>query len=123
MAAPDIAIPSVYHQMLSDDPTIDLDTPADTANGSKPDPPNRYGEPLPDTWVPMYMRTMRTPTRKLRIVAIGAGFSSMNLAYRIYHHHKDLLGHFCELQLYEARDDIGGTWLVRYQPNIDGVDF
>lgn len=112
MAAVDIPIPSVYHQMLGDDPTIDLTRSADTANGDEPESHMRYGECLSDTWIPMYMRTMRTPTRKLRIVAIGAGFSSMNLAYRIYHHHRELLGGMCELQIYEAMDDIGGTWLV-----------
>ena len=112
-----IPSPSVP-DLMAEDPTLDMNGPADEANGPEPDPPLRYGEPLSRKWIPKYKRMMRTPTRKLRIVAIGTGFSAMNLAYSIYHSHKHRLGDFCELCIYETRDDIGGTWLVNTYPGV-----
>lgn len=105
--------------LLAQDPTIQLNGLPDDANGSKPDPPVRYGQPLPKEWIPMYRKPMRTPTRKLRVVAIGAGISSMNLAYKIYHEHqlieKNIVSELC---IYEAHEDMGGTWLVNTYPGV-----
>ena len=62
---------------------------------------------------------MRTPTRKLRIVGIGAGISAMNLAYKIYHEHhlieNDIVSDY---RIYEAHEEIGGTWLVNTYPGV-----
>ena len=60
--------------LLADDPTIDNSSnPNDEANGETPEPFVRYGQTLPKEWIPLYRKPMRTPTRKLRVVAIGAG--------------------------------------------------
>ena len=105
--------------MLAEDPTIQLNGVPDEANGRTPDPPVRYGQPLPKEWIPMYRKPMRTPTRKLRIVAIGGGISSMNLAYKVYHEHqlieKEIVSELC---VYEAHEEIGGTWLVNTYPGV-----
>lgn len=105
--------------MRAEDPTLQLNGVADEANGSKPDPPVRYGQPLPKEWIPLYRKPMRTPTRQLRIVGIGAGISSMNLAYKIYHEHhlleKEIVSDYT---IYEANDEIGGTWLVNTYPGV-----
>lgn len=99
--------------MLQEDPTIQLNGIADEANGSTPNPPERYGQPLPKEWIPLYRKPMRTPTRRLRVVCIGGGISAMNLAYKIYHEHhlidKDVIREF---NIFEAHEEIGGTWLV-----------
>ncbi|KAK3702417.1 hypothetical protein LTR37_014883 [Vermiconidia calcicola] len=105
--------------MLAEDPTIQLDGIADEANGPTPDPPMRYGQPLPKEWIPLYRKPMRTPTRKLRVVVIGGGISAMNLAYKIYHEHhlieKDIVSDLC---IYEAQEEMGGTWLVNTYPGV-----
>jgi cation diffusion facilitator CzcD-associated flavoprotein CzcO len=106
--------------MLAEDPTVDKDAKNnDEANGHVPEPFVRYGERLPKEWIPLYRKPMRTPTRKLRVVAIGAGISAMNLAYKIYHEHKlielDIVSDLC---IYEAHEDMGGTWLVNTYPGV-----
>lgn len=93
-------------EMMDKDPTLDVGGDPDQANGETPSPFERYGEPLPENWIPMYRKTLRTPTRRLKIACIGAGISAMNLAYKIYHERKELN---CELVIYEVNEDIGGT--------------
>jgi cation diffusion facilitator CzcD-associated flavoprotein CzcO len=46
--------------------------------------------------------------RKLRVVAIGAGFSNLTLAYK--HNHKGD-NSYIDLQIYEKNPEIGGTWV------------
>ncbi len=105
--------------MLYEDPTVQLNGIADEANGTTPDPPERYGQPLPKEWIPLYRKPMRTPTRSLRVVCIGGGISAMNLAHKIYHEHhlidKDIVSDLC---IYEAREELGGTWLVNTYPGV-----
>jgi cation diffusion facilitator CzcD-associated flavoprotein CzcO len=110
--------PSSSSGMLASDPTIQMDGPADEANGSTPDPPLRYGQPLPPEWIPLYRKPMRTPTRPLRIVCIGAGISAMNLAYKLYHEHHLLPSMVSSVTFYEAHEDMGGTWLVNTYPGV-----
>ncbi|CAK1354968.1 putative sterigmatocystin biosynthesis monooxygenase stcW [Cercospora beticola] len=112
------SMPQTMEDMLSKDPTVAATSLNDSANGEVPDPPMRYGEPLPDNHIPLYKKPSRTPTRKLRIACIGAGISAMNFAYKIYHEWKETLGENVELVLYEANDDIGGTWLVNVYPGV-----
>ena len=104
--------------MMANDPTLIVNGITDEANGDEPNPPERYGEPLPSSWIPLYKKPQRTPTRRLRIACIGAGISAMNLAYKIYHEWRDTLGDHTELVIYEANNDIGGTWLVNTYPGV-----
>lgn len=66
--------------------------------------------PLND--VPSY-----TPTKKLRIVTIGAGYSGLTLAYKFQHEFPEL-GDILDHTIYEARHEIGGTWLVNTYPGV-----
>lgn len=45
-------------------------------------------------------------TRKLRVLAIGAGVSGIMMAYEIQKHCQNV-----EYVIYEKNHDIGGTWL------------
>lgn len=103
---------------MNKDPTLVVNGVADDANGPTPEPLQRYGEPLHSSWVPLYKKPMRTPTRKVRIACIGAGISAMNLAYKIYHEWRETLGDSTELVFYEANEDLGGTWLVNTYPGV-----
>lgn len=86
------------------------------ANGSVPDPPMRYGKPLPENWIPLYQKPSGTPTRKLRVITIGAGMSAMGFAWKIHHFHK--LDGYMDHVIYESNSDIGGTWLVNTYPGV-----
>lgn len=102
--------------LYANDPTIQLDGDADNANGPTPSPPQRYNHPLPPSWIPLYRKPMHTPTRKLRVITIGAGISAMGLAHKFQHEHKldDILSH----TIYEANAAIGGTWYVNTYPGV-----
>lgn len=55
--------------------------------------------------------------RKLRIVTIGAGYSGLTLAHKFQHQHAELQN-FIEHTIYEARSELGGTWLVNTYPGV-----
>jgi cation diffusion facilitator CzcD-associated flavoprotein CzcO len=61
---------------------------------------------------------MLTPTRKLRIITIGAGISAMTLAHKLQHEHKDLSETILEHTIYESNPSTGGTWLVNTYPGV-----
>ncbi|GAB7353657.1 hypothetical protein MBLNU459_g4065t1 [Dothideomycetes sp. NU459] len=90
-----------------------LDSQGDEPNSR---PTTRYGKPLPENWIPLYQKPTRTPTRKLRVITIGAGVSAMGLAYKIHHVHK--LDDYMDHVIYESNPDVGGTWLVNTYPGV-----
>ncbi|KAK5126680.1 hypothetical protein LTR85_009614 [Meristemomyces frigidus] len=108
---------SSVEDLFAQDPTVVLNGTPEEANGTTPNPPVRYGQPLPPQWIPLYKKPMRTPTHKLRICMIGAGISAMGFAYKIYYEH-NMHPDTVELCIYEARDDMGGTWLVNTYPGV-----
>ncbi|CAN8097720.1 unnamed protein product [Discula destructiva] len=107
------------------DPTYNLTAAPADANGPTPDPKVRYGKSLPPSWEPLYQKPMGTPMRKLRIVTIGAAVSGLGFAYQLQHAHKltevvegDGGDALAEHVIYEANEDIGGTWLVNTYPGV-----
>lgn len=58
-----------------------------------------------------------TPRRKVSIVTIGAGFSSLILAHKLQHQQPEFQD-FVTHKIFEARADIGGTWLVNRYPGV-----
>lgn len=104
-----------------------MDSPnaPNTANGKVPGAKTRYGKPLPPSWIPLYQKPLGTPTRRLRIVTIGAAVAGMGFAYKLQHEHKmtteGIDGRedpLVEHTIYEANEDIGGTWLVNTYPGV-----
>ncbi|KAM0424357.1 hypothetical protein ACHAPT_010504 [Fusarium lateritium] len=69
----------------------------------------------PSNWVPVTDAPAYTP-RKLRVICIGAGFSSLMMAYHWKHHLK--MGDFVDLTIYEKNSDVGGTWLENRYPGV-----
>lgn len=53
--------------------------------------------------------------RRLRVVCIGAGFSGLNLAYKLKH---DQTLDFVDFTLYEKNEEVGGTWLENVYPGV-----
>jgi hypothetical protein len=104
---------------------MDSSTNPATANGTVPGIKTRYGRPLPPSWIPLYQKHFGTPTRRLRIVTIGAAVAGMGFAYKLQHEHKlttegvdGMEGPLVEHTIYEANGDIGGTWLVNTYPGV-----
>lgn len=67
--------------------------------------------------IPLNNEPGYTPTRKLRVITIGAGYSGLTLAHKFQHQHpemQDLIEHV----IFESRDDVGGTWLVNTYPGV-----
>lgn len=58
-----------------------------------------------------------TPERKLDVVTIGAGFSGLIFAHKLQHQYPELQ-QLVNHKIFEARDDIGGTWLVNRYPGV-----
>lgn len=56
-----------------------------------------------------------TPTRRLRVITIGAGFSGLILAHKLRYEHPEM-SHLVDNTIYEARAEVGGTWLVNNYP-------
>lgn len=95
-----------------------MDFPGITVNGTNGTQTN--GPPTPPTTdIGSTLRpdTACSPKRKLKVVTIGAGFSGLIFAHKLQHQYlefQDLLTH----QILEARDDVGGTWLVNRYPGV-----
>lgn len=61
------------------------------------------------TFAPEILDQPAFTPRKLRVIAIGAGFSNLTLAYK--HKHKNDRS-FIDLKIYEKNPEIGGTWVT-----------
>ncbi|OQV09345.1 hypothetical protein CLAIMM_13475 [Cladophialophora immunda] len=58
-----------------------------------------------------------TPERRLDVITVGAGFSGLMFAHKLQHQYPEmqqLVNH----KIFEARGDIGGTWLVNRYPGV-----
>lgn len=86
------------------------DVPPAEAHGS-PEYITRITIPLHD--VPAW-----TPTRKLRVVTIGAGYSGMMMAHKMQHKYADEMSRLTENVIYEARSTVGGTWDANTYPGV-----
>ena len=58
-----------------------------------------------------------TPRRKLKVISVGGGFSTLIFAHKLQHQHPEFQ-EIVEHKIYELRDEIGGTWLVNRYPGV-----
>jgi hypothetical protein len=74
----------------------------------------------PQKWVPLKEEPAFTPAKKLRIVCIGAGFSGMIMAQKVYYdeQYKDLV----DFRVYEKNSSVGGTWFANQYPGVAWYD-
>lgn len=75
--------------------------------------PNVNDDPI---CVPLLDRPAYTK-RPLRVATIGAGFAGLIFAHQIQHEHPELQ-EFVEHVIFEANDDVGGTWKVNTYPGV-----
>ncbi|OQD60716.1 hypothetical protein PENPOL_c021G06022 [Penicillium polonicum] len=73
--------------------------------------------PLRDAknWVPLLQEPAYKP-RRIRIVCVGAGYSSLMTAYEVKYN--KALGDFIDLTIYDKNEDVGGTWLENRYPGV-----
>ncbi|OAL31231.1 hypothetical protein AYO20_08286 [Fonsecaea nubica] len=55
--------------------------------------------------------------RTLRVATIGAGFSGLIFAHKLQHEHKEMQD-FIDHTIFEANDEVGGTWKVNTYPGV-----
>ena len=67
--------------------------------------------------ITMHNVTAWTPRKKLRLVTVGAGFSRLLFAHKLQHEFSEMQD-LVEHAIYEAREDIGGTWLCNRYPGV-----
>jgi len=87
-------------------------------NGAPKDAPTTNGAKA-NGYVPVPLRNgpAYTATRKLRVVTIGAGYSGMIFAHKLRYAFPEL-EELVANTIFEARHEIGGTWLVNSYPGV-----
>lgn len=55
--------------------------------------------------------------RKIRVFTIGAGFSGLIMAHK-FQHRFPAMRNIVEHTMFEARGDVGGTWLANHYPGV-----
>lgn len=55
-----------------------------------------------------------SPTRRLRVACIGAGFAGLPIAHKVQHEFK--LENEVDLVIYDRNPEIGGTWYENTYP-------
>jgi hypothetical protein len=68
--------------------------------------------------IPLNDTTAWKPRRKLRVVTIGAGYSGMIFAQKLQHKYPKEMDEVLEHVIYEASDDVGGTWSANTYPGV-----
>ena len=71
---------------------------------------------VPEYVIPMHDQLAFT-TRKLRVITVGAGYSGLMMAHKFQHRFPDVRD-IIEHKIFEARPDVGGTWLVNTYPGV-----
>ena len=69
-------------------------------------------DPHESVKIPMHDVPAFTPSKKLRVVTIGAGFSGMLFAHKLQYTHAKEFDNLVEHTIYESRSAAGGTWIA-----------
>ena len=88
-----------------------------STNGSTNGHPNSEVAPSESIDIPVNDIPAWTPRRKIKVVTVGAGFSALIFAHKLQHQHPEFQ-EMVEHKIFEARNDIGGTWLVNRYPGV-----
>lgn len=110
----DLADRRYNHPHLSD--IVYISSPTFVFDMEKPSAQQINGSTLYSPFeIPFNPNPLRTP-RRLRLICIGSGFAGLTLAYKI-NIEKDF-GDIIDFQIYERKEDVGGTWLVNKYPGL-----
>jgi len=70
-----------------------------------------------DICIPLWDMPAYTIPKKLRIITIGAGFSSLIFAHKLRYEYPEM-EEIVTNTIFEARAKVGGTWLVNSYPGV-----
>ncbi len=68
--------------------------------------------------IPLYNVPAFTPTKKLRVITVGAGFSGLIFAHKVQHEYVKEMSELVEHVIYETKDVVGGTWFNNTYPGV-----
>ncbi len=60
--------------------------------------------------IPMHNVPAFTPSKRLRVVTIGAGYSGMMLAHKLQYTYAKEFATLVEHTIFESKSEVGGTW-------------
>lgn len=83
----------------------------DSSNERKTNGTNRMA------YAPLLDRPAYSAHRKLRVITIGAGFSGIIFAHKLRYEYPEM-EELVSNTIFEARHEIGGTWLVNTYPGV-----
>ncbi len=78
---------------------------------------NGHGHPKSDAEPLTRDAPAWTPRKRIKVVTVGAGFSGLIFAHKLQHQYPEV-GAMIDHSIFEARHDVGGTWLVNTYPGI-----
>ncbi|KAK5120511.1 hypothetical protein LTR85_006166 [Meristemomyces frigidus] len=88
------------------------------ATGIPPPEAHVHSDYIRNITVPLNDAPAWTPTRKLRVVIIGAGYSGMMMAQKLQHKYSSEMDTLLDFVIYEARSTVGGTWEANTYPGV-----
>lgn len=90
-----------------------LEQETNHTNGTTvPPPPTAHGNGsyISSISIPLNDEPAFTPSKKLRVAIIGAGFSGMTMAHKLQYKYQPEFEDLIDWKIYEARSTVGGTW-------------
>lgn len=71
---------------------------------------------MEDITVPLNDVPAFTPTKKLKVAIIGAGYSGLIMAHKLMYQHAKETEKIMDFTIFEAKDVPGGTWIDNTYP-------
>jgi hypothetical protein len=114
--------PSQDAQPQCPEPSSSLEQETNHTNGTTHAPPataHPRSSYISQITVPLKNVPAFTPTKKLRVAIIGAGFSGMTMAHKLQYKYAEEFSGVIDWKIYEARSTVGGTWDANTYRKLD----
>jgi len=89
-----------------------------TNNEIPPASARARGKYMEELTIPLNDVPAFTPTKKLRVVIIGAGYSGLIMAYKLMYEHVKEIEPLVDFTIFEAKSGPGGTWIANTYRSI-----
>jgi hypothetical protein len=92
--------------------------PRTNGNSIPPASAHTNGSYMEHITIPLNDMPAFTPTKRLKVAIIGAGYSGLIMAHKLMYTHKDEVEKILDFVIYEAKDVPGGTWVDNTYPGM-----